>query len=117
VPLGHKELQTLKGKSKKEMREMWRGEGDMEMGKGRGERGEMEREKEGEDDMEIDEELGKREVERKNWVLLQISHLSNLRKRRTQRNSKLWARGLALYWRYPPIGSDLQQQHNCAFEL
>lgn len=44
MPLGHKELQTLKGKSKKEMREMWRGEGDMERGgrhgDGKGERGE-----------------------------------------------------------------------------
>ena len=39
----------------------------------------MERGKEGENEMEIDEELGEREVERKKWVLLQISHLSNLR--------------------------------------
>ena len=44
MPLGHKELQTLQGKSKNKMREMWRGEGDMEMGKERGEgRGERER--------------------------------------------------------------------------
>lgn len=40
VPLGHKELQTLQGKSKKEIRERWRGKGDMEIGEGRGEGGE-----------------------------------------------------------------------------
>ena len=52
MPLGHKELQTLKGKSKNKMREMWRGEGDMERGgrhgdgkgEGRGEGGEGEME-------------------------------------------------------------------------
>ena len=54
----------------------------MEMEKGRGEREEGRRGegKEGENETE---EIGEREVERKHWVLLQISHLSNLRIRRT----------------------------------
>ena len=38
-------------------------------------KGRMERGKEGENEMEIDEELGEREVERKKWVPFHVSSL------------------------------------------